>query len=183
MFVPLIRLLYEEKNNNYWRSEIAASKGDTRRLWWTFQLYDVPYRHTATLAEWSVVTSEEVEKLIGAALNKTCQLDQAPTWLVKDMRRLLSPFISLLFSKSLTTGCFPQEFKEAVVRPLLKKTGLDASELKNYRSLLNLPFLSKLLEKVVQVRIQAFFDSNGLMPNMQSAYRRFQHRDRGDEGG
>ena len=209
--VKAMRLLYEEKNNNYWRSEIAASKGDTRRLWRTFQsvlgevptadtddhtadefaaffsdkveavrtstaatpLYDVPYRHTPTFAEWSAVTSEEVEKLIGAALNKTCQLDPAPTWLVKDMRRLLSPFISLLFSKSLTTGCFPQEFKEAVVRPLLKKTGLDASELKNYRPISNLPFLSKLLEKVVQVRIQAFFDSNGLMPNMQSAYRRF----------
>ena len=70
------------------------------------------------------------------------------------MRRLFSPFISLLFSKFLTTGCFPQEFKEAVVRPLLKKTGLDASELKNYRPVSNLPFLSNLLEKVVQVRIQ-----------------------------
>ena len=34
-------------------------------------------------------------------------------------------------------------------------------------------FLSKLLEKVVQIRIQASFDSNGLMPNKQSAYRRF----------
>ena len=100
------------------------------------------------------MTSEEVEELLGAALNKTCQLDPAPTWLVKDMRRLLSPFISLLFSKSLTTGCFPQEFKEAVVRLLLKKTGLDASELKNYRPVSNLPFLSNLLEKVVQVRIQ-----------------------------
>jgi len=101
-------------------------------------LYDVPYRHTPTLDEWSRVTSEEVEKLIGAALNKTCQLDPAPTWLVKNMRRLLSPFISLLFSKSLTTGCFPQEFKEAVVRPLLKKTGLDVSELKNYRPIISL---------------------------------------------
>ena len=33
--------------------------------------------------------------------------------------------------------------------------------------------ISKLLEKTVQKRIQAFFDSNGLMPKMQSAYRRF----------
>ena len=54
------------------------------------QLYDIPYIHTPTLVEWSTVTSEEVEKLIGAALNKTCKLDPAPTWLVKDMRRLLT---------------------------------------------------------------------------------------------
>jgi len=56
--------------------------------------------------------SDEVES---SALNKMCQSDPAPTWLVKDMRELLSPFISLLFSKSLITGCFPQEFKETVV--------------------------------------------------------------------
>jgi len=37
------------------------------------------------------VTADEVEKLIGSALNKSCQLDPAPTWLVKDMRGLLSP--------------------------------------------------------------------------------------------
>ena len=140
VFVPLIRLLYEEKNNNYWRSEIAASKGDTRRLWRTFQLYDVPYRHTATFAEWSVVTSEEVEKLIGAALNKTCQLDQAPTWLVKDMRRLLSPFISLLFSKSLTTGCFPQVSRKQSFDHSWRKPG--STPLKNYRPVYIEPAIS-----------------------------------------
>jgi len=52
------------------------------------------------------------------------------------------------------------------------KSGLDASELKNYRPVSNLSFLSKLLEKTAQVRIQTFFDGNGLMPKMQSAYRR-----------
>jgi len=30
-----------------------------------------------------------------------------------------------------------------------------------------------LLEKIVQRCIHAFFDSNGLMPKMQSAYRQF----------
>ena len=119
------------------------------------------------------MTSDEVEKLIGSLPNKTCQSDPAPTWLGKEMRRLLSPFICLLFNKSFTIGCFPQEFKEAVFRPLLKKSWLDASELKNYRPVSNLPFIFKLLEKVVQLRIQALFDSNGLMPVMQSVYRRF----------
>jgi len=59
--------------------------------------------------------------------NKTFHSDPAPTWLdVKEMRGLLSPFICLLFNKSFTTGCFPEEFKEAVVRRLSKKNGLDA---------------------------------------------------------
>jgi len=63
-------------------------------------------------------------------------------------------------------------FKEAVVRPRLKKTGLDTNERKNYRPVSNLSFLSKLLERVVQTRLQAFLDTNGLMPEMQYAYRR-----------
>jgi len=113
-----------------------------------------------------------VEKLIGSALCKTCQLNPILTWLVKDMRGLLSLFITLLFTKSLDTGYFPSDFKTAVIRPLLK-TGLDSSQLKNYRPLSNLSFLSKLLERVVQYRLQSFLDDNNLMQTSQSAYRRF----------
>jgi len=49
--------------------------------------------------------------------------------------------------------------------------GLDASEMKNYRPVSNLPFLSKLLERIVQSRLQTFLDRNGLMPKTHSAYR------------
>ena len=102
------------------------------------------------------MTAEEIQKLISSAPNKTCVLDTAPTWLVKDMQGLLSPFISLLINESLTTGCFPAAFKEALVWPLLKKVWLDAGDQKSFRPVSNLPFLSKLLERVVQARLQPF---------------------------
>jgi len=111
--------------------------------------------------------------LIGAAFCKMCQLDPTSTWLVKAMRGHLSPFIALLFNKSLATVCFPSEFKKAVVRPLLKKAELDASQLRNYRPVSNLPFLSKLLERIIQNRLQVFLNSNDLMPRSQSAYRHY----------
>ena len=87
------------------------------------------------------------------------------------MRGLLFPFMALLFNKSLASGCFPSKFKHAVVRPLLKKSGLDVCDM-NYRPVSNLSLLSKLLEKVVRSRFQEFLDSNNLMPETQSAYRR-----------
>ena len=37
----------------------------------------------------------------------------------------------------------------------------------------NLSFLSKLLERIVQKRLQAFLDANALMPPRQSAYRQY----------
>ena len=136
-------------------------------------LYEVPFRMTTTLERFASLTVEEVDKLIRSAPCKTCQLDPVPTWLVKEVSALISPFVSMLLNKSLADGCFPSTFKRAVVRPLLKKTGLDASQLKNYRPVSNLSFLSKLLERAVQVRLQAFLDNNDMLPASQSAYRQF----------
>ena len=76
-------------------------------------LYEVPSRMTLTFEQFAPVTAEEVERLIGNAPCKTCQLDPVPTWLVKEMGALISPFLSLLFNKSLTSGCFPTQFKRA----------------------------------------------------------------------
>jgi len=114
-----------------------------------------------------------VVKLIGNALNKSCQLDVAPTWLVKQYSGLLAPFTALLFNASLSIRCFPAKFKHAIVTPLEKKGTRDSSQLKNYRPVSNLPFLSKLLEKVVQNHLQHHITSNGAMPKFQSAYRQF----------
>ena len=137
-----------------------------------------PLPHVATTArqelrEWELVTPEDVAKLIREAPNKSCQLDTAPTWLVKQFNGLLAPFITLLFNTSLSTGCFPAKFKHAVITPLLKKGSRDDSQLKNYRPVSNLPFLSKLLEKVVQKQLQYHVVSNDAMPKFQSAYRQF----------
>ena len=119
-------------------------------------LYDVPSKWTPALEQWTSVISDEVVKLIGSSLCKSCQLDPAPTWLVKEMCELLLPFISLLFNKLLASGCYPPEFKKAVLKkPLLKKHGLDVSQMNNYRPVLNLPFLSKLLQRIVQSRSAA----------------------------
>jgi len=72
------------------------------------------------------------------------------------MKSWLSPFVALLFNKSQASGCFPQDFKNAVVTPRLKKDSLDTSQMKNYRPVSNLSFISNLLERVVQLRLQEF---------------------------
>jgi len=73
----------------------------------------------------------------------------------------------------LASGIFPSEFKKAVLHPLLKKSGLDASQIENYRAMSILHFLSKLLERIVQSRVHAFLDGSDPMPTTLSAYRQF----------
>ena len=54
---------------------------------------------------------------------------------------------------SLLTGYVPQTFKVAVIKPLLKKHTFDSEVLANYRPISNLPFLSKVLEKIVAAQL------------------------------
>ena len=81
------------------------------------------------------------------------------------------PIITDLVNKSLATGLFPTPFKQALVRPLTKKATLDKDIYKNYRPVSNLPYVSKLLEKVVAERLKVHIDKNGLNEVLQSAYK------------
>jgi len=62
--------------------------------------------------------------------------------------------------------------KQAIVTPLLKKAGLDAADIANYRPVSNLTFLSKTVERVVAKQLNGYLAANGLLPRLLSAYRR-----------
>ena len=65
-----------------------------------------------------------------------------------------------------------QQKKQAIVTPLLKKAGLDAADMANYRPVSNLTFLSKTVERVVAKQLNRYLVANGLLPRLQSACRR-----------
>jgi hypothetical protein len=73
---------------------------------------------------------------------------------------------------SLSDGIFPSDFKTAHVSPLLKKPTLCKEELKNYRPVSNLPFISKVLEKVVASRIRSHMHNSNTANPFQSAYKK-----------
>ena len=52
-----------------------------------------------------------------------------------------------------------------------QKTSLDPNELKNFRPISNLPFISKIIEKLVLVQISHHLSANNLLNQFQSAYR------------
>ena len=71
-----------------------------------------------------------------------------------------------------TEGHFPNMFKTAEVRPLLKKAGTDDSNFSNYRPISNLNTISKLIERLYLSRIQSHVFL-ALSSNMhQSAYKK-----------
>ena len=124
------------------------------------------------LNQFTEIDKECIHRLVLKAPNKSCGLDPAPTWLVKEFADELVPFLTNMFNKSIVTGCFPELFKVAEVTPILKKPSLDASIPTNYRPISNLPFLSKLLERVINDQLQEHLVRADLLPEHQSAYRK-----------
>ncbi|PVD26815.1 hypothetical protein C0Q70_11961 [Pomacea canaliculata] len=57
------------------------------------------------------------------------------------------------------------------MKPILKKHNLDPSSCKNYRPVSNLPFVSKLVERVVAQQLTFHLDRYSLLDKFQSAYR------------
>jgi len=119
------------------------------------------------------VDLEEVTSLISSLQNKQCRSDLLPTWLLKECTSELVPFIRRFFNASLRSGRVPQSFKSAYITPLLKKVGLDNTDIKNYQPISNLTVTSKMLERVILQRLLEHLKVNGLFPSVQSAYRKY----------
>ena len=83
------------------------------------------------------------------------------------------PHLTSIINSSLRSGTVPDCHKSALITPLLKKPNLDPENLKNYRPVSNLPFLSEILEKIVLSQLKEHLLSNNLLDPKQSAYREF----------
>ena len=105
--------------------------------------------------------------------NKQCLMDPVPTWFVKKIITTLLPFYTDFINASLSSATMPTTLKKAHVKPGIKDKNTDRNEDKNYRPVSNLPFLSKVLEKIVSKRIEEYLQENNLLDVNQSAYRKY----------
>lgn len=104
------------------------------------------------------------------SLSKSCSLDPILFSLLKSCSDTFTSAITWIITHSLLTGSVPQCFKQALTAPLLKKPGPDNNAQRNYRPVSNLPFLPKLLEKVVLHQLVEHITNYDLLELKQSAY-------------
>ena len=116
-------------------------------------------------SEFTVVTDEDVLGLIRGSTSKAFALDPLPASI---MRKCYSNA-----NLSLSSGLLPNELKEALLSPILKKLNADFEQFSNFRPVSNLKFLSKLIEKTVFVQLNSYLGENDLHEPLQSAYKIF----------
>ena len=86
--------------------------------------FGVRFRNTGygylKLCRFQPITLSNLQKLIRSTPNKSCDLDPIPTSLLKQILPSIVTTIADIISTSLKDGSFPESFKRALVRPLLK---------------------------------------------------------------
>lgn len=103
--------------------------------------------------------------------DKSSATDPMPTSVLKQVVDLVAPYFTELFNRSLAAGHFPSGFKEAFITPIVKKAGLDTTDVRSYRPISNLSVVSKLLERIVVRQLMAYLSSADLLPTLQSGFR------------
>ena len=125
-----------------------------------------------TLDAFQPITIEELQDIIKEIKIKTCHNDPLPSPILKNVIECILPYFCHLINKSFDT-CSLNGIKESVIRPLLKKAGLDTDALNSYRPVHNLVFLSKLMEKVVIKQFNDHIARNNLDLKFQHGYKKY----------
>ena len=92
------------------------------------------------------LTESDVRAIFTKSAKKSCKLDSLSTSLLVDCLDELLPVNTGMINLSLKEGYFPSEWKDALVKPLLKRAGLSI-DYKNLRPVSNLQFVSKVIER------------------------------------
>ena len=106
-----------------------------------------------------LLTIDELREILQEMTIKTSFDDPIPAPVLKLVIESLLPYLLELVNLSLETGDI-SGLKESVIIPLLKKLNLDSEQFRNYRPIVNLQFLSKLIEKVVLKQLLTHMKSN-----------------------
>ncbi len=106
------------------------------------------------------VSDSDIVKLVKTSKRSSSPADPIPVPLLCSIIDCICPYITLAINSSLISGVVPSAFKAAIVRPILKKAGSDPEVMSKYRPISLLPFLSKVLEKVVAKQITTHLERN-----------------------
>ena len=115
-------------------------------------------------------TSEEISRLILSLKNKRSSgYDGISNTLLKRLYPSIELPLNIIYTESLSNGIFPEAMKKAIIKPLYKKDS--KLEPMNYRPISLLLVISKILEKLVYVRLTKWIVKNQVMYDGQYGFR------------
>ena len=173
--------LPDHDNPNELANEFCSFFQDkVSRIWWQFSNslddafeYD-RYKENESCPtafnNFDHVSEEDIRKIITKSGTKSCELDPLSTCLLKSNLDTLLPVITNIVNASMKETRIPDAFKQAIVRPLLKKLSLDIV-ISHYRPVSSLPYISKMIEEANWDTINTPHRKQSIGDPLQSAYK------------
>lgn len=112
----------------------------------------------------------EVDRIIMHLKNDSAAgIDGLNPALIKAIRFEIANPLTHVLNLSISSGSFPANWKKAMVVPIHKSGSKKCPE--NYRPISLLNIFSKILEKIVNNRLQSYLEDNNLLSNRQFGFR------------
>lgn len=122
-----------------------------------------------TSFQFHAVSVSEVDKIIKSVVSKAVGFDDVGRVLLVPILNVILPVLTHIINSSLTSGCYPEIWKNAHIVPLPKKSNPTAFS--QLRPISILPYLSKILERVVHQQFSLFLIKHNLLNPYQSGFR------------
>ena len=118
----------------------------------------------------SPTTGNEVEEIISGLNDVGGGIDGINSRICKNTYQSILPHLVYFFNLCMKEAVFPTKLKIAVIKPIFKAG--DTTSFSNYRPISILPFLSKILEKIIYIRLLNHFINNELLSDRQFGFRK-----------
>lgn len=119
---------------------------------------------TPNCFEFSCVTQNDVFLAFSSVRSNAIGCDNIHPRFIKILLPLILPYITHLFNTIITKSYFPTKWKLAKIIPIPKSNS-------EYRPIAILPFLSKVLEKLLYVQMSNYINEKCLLTDKQSGFR------------
>lgn len=124
--------------------------------------------NTFTLLETDM--TEVISIINSLKLSNTSGIDKISTKIIKDNKTIFAGLIVHICNLALNSGQFPKAFKTCVIIPIHKNGPKDV--VNNYRPISILPSFSKILERIISIRLTKYLEQHNLLSQQQFGFRK-----------
>jgi hypothetical protein len=128
------------------------------------------FGHSSLDIQWKHTSTYEIQNISKSLKSKSSYgFDEISVKILK----MSSPFIlsplTYIFNKALSSGVFPERLKYSTIKPIYKHG--DKLNMSNYRPISILTSFSKVLEKLLYIRLSEHITKNNILANEQFGFR------------
>lgn len=133
-------------------------------------MYEHNHSHDVTLSKLTPCTEDEISKIIdGLDSNTSTGIDGISTKVIKCLKNIIVPKLTNCINEYMMRGIFPNTLKVAKVSPIYKSGS--RTDPGNYRPVSVLPVLSKVFERVLYSRLNAYLLEKDFLIDEQYGFR------------